>query len=74
MEEFFSEETTVTITQQKDCTIYYTWDSTDPTTESAVYTEPIVVPEGDYVLSVMAVNNKTGLVSDIYRVNLGYHP
>ena len=70
----FSEETTVTITQQKDCTIYYTWDSTDPTTESAVYTEPIVVPEGDYVLSVMAVNNKTGLVSDIYRVNLGYHP
>ena len=70
----FSEETTVTITQQKDCTIYYTWDSTDPTTESAVYTEPIVVPEGDYVLSVMAVNNKTGLVSDIYRVNFGYHP
>lgn len=70
----FSEETTVTITQQKDCTIYYTWDFTDPTTESAVYTEPIVVPEGDYVLSVMAVNNKTGLVSDIYRVNLGYHP
>ena len=70
----FSEETTVTITQQKDCTIYYTWDFTDPTTESAVYTEPIVVPEGDYVLSVMAVNNKTGLVSDIYRVNFGYHP
>lgn len=70
----FSEETTVTIAQQKDCTIYYTWDSTDPTTESAIYTEPLVVPEGDYVLSVMAVNNKTGLVSDIYRVNFGYHP
>lgn len=70
----FSEETTVTIAQQKDCMIYYTWDSTDPTTESAIYTEPLVVPEGDYVLSVMAVNNKTGLVSDIYRVNFGYHP
>ena len=70
----FSEETTITITQQKDCTIYYTWDSTDPTRESAVYTEPLVVPEGDYVLSVMAVNNKTGLASDIYRVNFGYHP
>ena len=70
----FSEETTITIAQQKDCTIYYTWDSTDPTRESAVYTEPLVVPEGDYVLSVMAVNNKTGLVSDIYCVNFGYHP
>lgn len=70
----FSEETTITIAQQKDCTIYYTWDSTDPTRESAVYTEPLVVPEGDYVLSVMAVNNKTGLASDIYRVNFGYHP
>ncbi len=70
----FSEETIITIAQQKDCTIYYTWDSTDPTRESAVYTEPLVVPEGDYVLSVMAVNNKTGLASDIYRVNFGYHP
>ena len=70
----FSEETTITIAQQKDCTIYYTWDSTDPTRESAVYTEPLVVPEGDYVLSVMAVNNKTELASDIYRVNFGYHP
>ena len=70
----FSEETTITIAQQKDCTIYYTWDSTNPTRESAVYTEPLVVPEGDYVLSVMAVNNKTGLASDIYRVNFGYHP
>lgn len=70
----YAEETTVTIAPQEDCTIYYTWDNTDPTTDSAVYTEPMTVPEGDYILSVIAVNNKTGITSDIYRVNFGYHP
>lgn len=67
-------ETLVTIRAEKDCSIYYTWDSTDPTELSAKYTEPILVPQGNNVLSVLVVNDKTGLSSRIYRTNFIYYP
>lgn len=65
-------ETYVTITAEEGCSIYYTWDGTDPTKESAKYTEPIYVPEGNNVLSVLVVNDRNGLSSRVYRSNFSY--
>ncbi|MBO5522278.1 MAG: tetratricopeptide repeat protein [Roseburia sp.] len=65
-------ETYVTITAEEGCSIYYTWDGTDPTEQSARYTEPIYVPEGENVLSVLVVNDRNGLKSDIYRSSYSY--
>lgn len=68
------EETYVTITAEENCSIYYTWDGTDPTEASARYTEPLLVPEGNNVLSVLVVNDKNGLSSGVYRSNFIYLP
>lgn len=70
----FTEVTYVTIEAQEECTVYYTWDGTDPTTESAIYYEPIEIPEGNNVLSVIVMDNRSKLVSRIYRTNFIYEP
>ena len=70
----FYEPTLVTLTAEEGCSIYYTWDGTDPTTASARYTEPFEVPEGNNVLSVLVVDKKTGLDSGVYRANFIYYP
>lgn len=67
-------ETTVTIEAEDDCTIYYTWDGTDPTEESLKYLEPLEIPTGNNILSVLVVNDKTGLDSGVYRTNFIYYP
>ena len=69
----FYEPTLVTLTAEDGCSIYYTWDGTDPTTASARYTEPFEVPEGNNVLSVLVVDNTTGLDSGVYRANFIYY-
>ena len=70
----FSELTTVTITVPDGCSAYYTWDGSDPNGSSEMYIEPIPVPEGNNVLSVVLVNNKTGQTSSIYRQYFKYYP
>ncbi|MFR4352248.1 MAG: FN3 associated domain-containing protein [Roseburia sp.] len=67
-------ETRVTIEAAEDCSIYYTWDETDPTENSAKYEEPIEIPTGNNILSVLVVNDKTGLDSGVYRTNFIYYP
>jgi hypothetical protein len=67
-------EQTVSIKAESNCTIYYTWDGTDPTTESERYVVPLDIPEGNNILSVLVVNNKTGLDSGVYRTNFIYYP
>ena len=69
----FEEETFVTITAEAGCSIYYTWDGSDPTTASARYTQALLVPEGNHILSVLVVNNKTKLESGVYRANFIYY-
>jgi hypothetical protein len=64
-----SADTLAVITAQSGCSIYYTWDGSDPTTESEQYIEPLEIPDGNNILSVLVVNNTTGLASDIYRTN-----
>ena len=68
----FAEPTFVTIEAEENCSIYYTWDGSDPTKLSAAYTEPIEVPEGNNILSIIVIDNRSGLSSPIYRTNFIY--
>lgn len=63
----------ITIQVPSDCVAYYTWDGSNPTTSSAVYSGPLEMPMGNQVLSVLLVNS-VGLKSSIYRVNYVYMP
>lgn len=66
--------TFATIESEEGCSIYYTWDGTDPTTASPRYDTPLEIPTGNNVLSVLVVNDKTGLDSGVYRTNFIYYP
>jgi hypothetical protein len=66
-----SGETKVTITSPYE--VYYTWDGSDPTTSSDIYTGPLDIPTGNNVLSVMCINEH-GLKSEIQRYNYIYQP
>ena len=68
----FTELTHVRLWAQEECSIYYTWDGTRPTTASAKYTEPIAIPEGEYILSAIAVNERTGLISEVMQESYTY--
>lgn len=68
------EETLVTMKAESNCSIYYTWDGTDPTKNSEKYQGPLEIPTGNNILSVLAVDNKTGLDSGVYRTNFIYYP
>ncbi|WP_455722057.1 tetratricopeptide repeat protein [Agathobacter sp.] len=57
----------ISITAPANCRVYYTWDSTDPSAASTEYTAPIPIPEGNNVLSVIAIDQNTGKCSEIYR-------
>lgn len=69
----FGVETTVTVTVPDGCSAYYTWDGSDPNMYSMCYSQPIPIQEGNNVLSVILVDNRTGLFSDIYRGNFIYY-
>jgi tetratricopeptide (TPR) repeat protein len=63
----FDKETYVYVAIPAGCTVYYTWDRTNPTEESEKYVSPILIPEGRNMLSVIIINDETGLTSGIYR-------
>lgn len=63
----FYDPTYIYISVPEGCIALYTWDRTDPTVYSALYTAPILVPEGYNVLSVIIMDAKSGLQSSIYR-------
>ena len=69
----FGVETSVTVTVPQGCSAYYTWDGSTPNVSSTRYQGPITVPEGNNVLSVILIDNRTGLWSDIYRGNFIYY-
>lgn len=69
----FGVQTTVTVTVPDGCSAYYTWDGTTPNSSSTRYTQPIIVPEGNNVLSVIIIDSRTNLCSDIYRGNFIYY-
>lgn len=69
----FGAQTDITITAPENCKVYYTWDSSDPSAASTEYTAPIPVPEGNNVLSVIAIDQNTGKCSDIYRSRFEFY-
>ncbi len=64
---------TVTVTVPPGTTVYYTWDNSTPGTDSARYTGPIDIPEGNNILSLVAVDSR-GVRSDVLKVNYIYYP
>lgn len=69
----FQSPATVTLRGSEDSHMYYTWDGTTPTEESAEYSEPIPIPEGNCILSVILVD-KHGNLSDVLKCNFRYYP
>jgi hypothetical protein len=70
----FEEASTAVISVPDGCTAYYTWNGTTPNTTSDKYKAPIDIPEGNNILSVMIVDDKTGKWSDMYRGRFVYYP
>lgn len=68
----FGAKTSVTVSVPDGCNAYYTWDGSDPSKDSAQYTSPIEVPEGNNILSVILIDEKTEQASIIYRGNFIY--
>lgn len=63
----FDIPTYVYITVPDGCSAYYTWDRSDPTDQSSKYLSPLLVPDGYNILSVIIIDDTTGLTSAIYR-------
>ena len=57
----YAEAQTVTITAEEGATVYYTTDGSEPTTASAVYSEPFTVSE---TATVKAIAMKDGLYNN----------
>ena len=70
----FTTATTVTIAIPEGCVAYYTWDGTEPSINSEQYSAMIEVPEGDHILSVVLMDQKTELFSNVYRGHFTYYP
>lgn len=60
----YSEPGVIEAQASEECNIYYTTDSTDPTTDSILYTAPIPMPLGKSVYKFIAVSSE-GVSSDI---------
>ena len=71
----FSEETSLTIFVPMGCVAYYTWDNTEPTEENGIeYTEPIIIPEGHNILSVVIIDKENEVSSAVFRGSFDYYP
>ena len=64
---------TIYVNVPEDCSAYYTWNGSNPTTESKKYSGGISMPEGNNVLSVILVD-EYGNMSSVQRVNYIYMP
>ena len=70
----FTQPSQVTISSKSGTTVYYTWDGSIPDTGSRKYEGPLDIPEGNNILSVIAVDDATGKASGILRSNFIYYP
>lgn len=69
----FSTPVTVTVTVPKGAEVYYTWDGSAPGKGSSKYTGPIDVPEGNNILSLVAIGSN-GMKSEVLKCNYIYYP
>lgn len=63
---FFTVPEPIVIDVPRDCTCYYTWDSTTPTIYSTEYTEPLEMQMGISTLTFILVD-KHGMISDTFQ-------
>ena len=54
----YQRELQVSLFAEDSCTIYYTTDGNEPTTDSTLYTEPILIEDGTVVIKAICVNKK----------------
>ncbi len=69
----FSGPQSISVYVPEGCEAYYTWDGSVPTERSARYSQPIAVPEGNNILSVILVD-QYGMSSDVTKCNFIYMP
>ena len=69
----FHQVSTVTVHVPSGTTVYYTWDDSTPTRNSARYTGPIDIPEGNNILSLVAID-ENGMSSEVLKCNYIYYP
>lgn len=69
----FSMPSTVTVTVPEGATVYYTWDGSAPGKDSSKYTGPINIPEGNNILSLVAIGSN-GMKSEVLKCNYIYYP
>lgn len=60
----YREPQSIEIAVADGCRAYYTFDGTLPTAESQEYTEPVNMPLGNHIFSVVQIN-QNGLASDV---------
>ena len=65
-------DTYVTVSVPENCEAYYTWDGSLPDVTSEKYTEPILIPKGSNVLSIVVFDINTNRKSDVYRTAYTY--
>ena len=69
----FTEAEKITVNVPEGTTVYYTWGGRTPGTNSRKYTEPLAMPEGNNILSLIAVD-QYGMKSDVLKCNYIYYP
>lgn len=62
----------ISITAPEGCSVYYTWDGTNPNANSYRYTGPFDMMPGNNILSIIAID-KNEKVSDVVRYNYIYN-
>ena len=69
----FHRASTVTVHVPSETTVYYTWGDSTPTRNSERYTGPIDIPEGNNILSLVAID-ENGMASEVLKCNYIYYP
>lgn len=77
MEAVLEKPLSLELSAKNEGIIYYTLDGTNPTTNSSVYDEPLLLESGDYTVKAMFVNMygcASDIVSKSYYINLALPP
>lgn len=69
----FTKKTFITVQVPTGTTVYYSWKNVTPTRASRRYTGPIEVPEGNNILSLIAID-QYGMKSNVLKCNYIYYP
>lgn len=69
----FTEPQEIRVSVPNGVSAYYTWDGSTPNERSEKYTAPLEMPEGNNILSLIAID-EYGMESEVVRCNYIYYP